>query len=213
MKINNGVWIVALVAVALTTSLVTARMVTASTDNAESTAPSSVLSQTELDLSSLPMCDTISARGLRIDSVQTWASNTEAILTLNDECILVEETTNSVGNFSSLLPLVHHKHYTQQIGMSTARSLVPYSTHVQVYVDGIRASYSIPYSVSDVDVFNLSNSIGDNVIRKKNDPSLSRAGVTDQQAVEWVGVFEFKGITLYPELTTMTAEEMMSTEG
>ena len=87
MKINSVACIVALIAVALTASLVTALMVTASTDAGDADATTAG-PQAHIDIvpDELPMCDRVSAQGVRIDSAQTWEAKADVVITLDDTC-------------------------------------------------------------------------------------------------------------------------------
>ncbi len=203
MRINNVAWIAVLIVVALSASLIAARIVTASTDAGTAVDEPSLLAQAEFSPADLPMCQRIGARGVRIEGAQTWAADAEVILTLDESCVIGKARTNAVGSFSVLLPLAHQKHYTETVGTGTSRSLVPKRTQAQVYVNGVRASYAIPYTVSDVDIFQLSNAVNGLVTRAKPNPKLTRVAVSHGYTADWVGVFSFKMITLYPEMSMM----------
>ena len=82
MRINNVAWIAVLIVVALSASLIAARIVTASTDAGTAVDEPSLLAQAEFSPADLPMCQRIGARGVRIEGAQTWAADAEVILTL-----------------------------------------------------------------------------------------------------------------------------------
>ena len=161
------------------------------------------MSKAEFAPSELPFCQRIGARGVHLDSIQTWAANAEVILTLDDTCRIGKAETNSVGIFGLLVPLVHQQHYTRTIGVATSKALVPYTTRTYAYINGVRATYGIPYTVSDVDIYDLSRDIGAHIMRVKSNPRLTRTAVSHGNTADWVGVFDFKGLTLYPEMSTM----------
>ena len=200
------IWMVALIAVALTASLVTAGIVTASTDSGASVDEPSTVAKAEMSISELPLCQRIGARGVRLDAIQTWAADSEVILTLDDKCRIGKAKTNAVGIFGTLVPLVHQQHYTRGVGIATSKALVPYTTRIRVHINGNSATYGIPYTVSDVDIYDLSRDIGEQIMRVKSNPKLTRVAVSHGNTADWVGVFDFKGITLYPEMSTMSAD-------
>ena len=205
MKAKNLViGMVALIAVALTASLITAQIVTASTDVGTHAAGTTTTAQVQPAPSDLPVCRRIGAKGVRLDSIQTWAANSEVILTLDDTCRIGKAETNSVGIFGTMVPLVHQQHYTRTVGVATSKSLVPYTTRIRVYINGTGATYAIPYTVSDVDIYDLSRDIGEHIMRVKTNPRLTRVAVSHGNTADWVGVFDFKGLTLYPEMSTMS---------
>ena len=206
MKVNIVVWIVALIAVGLTASLVTASMVAASTDAGASIDQPSTVAKVQGSVLDLPMCQRIGARGVRLDAIQTWAADTEVILTLDDTCRLGKAYTNAVGIFGTLVPLVHQQHYTRTVGIATSKALVPYTTRIRVHINGDSATFGIPYTVSDVDIYDLSRDTGDHIMRVKSNPRLTRVAVSHGNTADWVGVFDFKGLTLYPEMSTMSAD-------
>ena len=208
MKINSVAWIVALIALALTASLMTAQMVTAATDAGDADATTAG-PQAHIDIvpDELPMCDRVSAQGVRIDSAQTWEAKADVVITLDDTCWAAKTTTNTIGTFSILLPLVHQRHYTETIGSGTSRTLVPKRTQAHVYVNGVKATIPIPYSLSDVDMYELGRTTSDMIIRSKSDPKLSRVAVSSRYTSDWVGIFDFKMITFYPTILTTEGEE------
>ncbi|MCY4579637.1 MAG: hypothetical protein OXD31_11395 [Chloroflexi bacterium] len=207
MKTSNIViWMIALIAVALTASLVTASMVAASTDSGAPAVESSTVTQVDLIPTDLPMCRRIGARGVRLDAIQTWAADSEVILTLDDTCRIAKAQTNAVGIFGTLVPLVHQQHYTRTVGIATSKALVPYTTRIRVHINGDSATFGIPYTVSDVDIYDLSRDIGEHIMRVKTNPRLTRVAVSHGNTADWVGVFDFKGITLYPEMSAMSAD-------
>lgn len=201
MKAKNLViGMVALIAVALVASLVTAGIVTASTDAGATAVERSTVAKVQTSVSDLPVCQRIGARGVRLDSIQTWAADAEVILTLDDTCRIGKAQTNAVGIFGTLVPLVHHQHYTRTVGIATSKALVPYTTRINVHINGVSATYGIPYTASDVDLYDLSRDIGEQIMRVKSNPRLTRVAVSHGNTTDWVGVFDFKGITLYPNM-------------
>ena len=200
---NIVIGMVALIAVALTASLITAQIVTASTDAGVSIDDSSPVAKVQTSVSELPMCQRIGAKGVRLDAIQTWAADAEVILTLDDTCRIGKAHTNAVGIFGTLVPLVHHQHYTRTVGVATSKSLVPYTTKIKVHINGVSATYGIPYTASDVDIYDLSRDIGEHIMRSKSNPRLTRVAVSHGNTTDWVGVFDFKGLTLYPEMGAM----------
>ncbi len=201
MKAKNLViGMVALIAVALVASLVTAGIVTASTDAGATAVERSTVAKVQTSVSDLPVCQRIGARGVRLDSIQTWAADAEVILTLDDTCRIGKAQTNAVGIFGTLVPLVHHQHYTRTVGIATSKALVPYTTRIKVHINGVSATYGIPYTASDVDLYDLSRDIGEQIMRVKSNPRLTRVAVSHGNTTDWVGVFDFKGITLYPNM-------------
>lgn len=201
MKAKNLViGMVALIAVALVASLVTAGIVTASTDAGATAVERPTVAKVQTSVSDLPVCQRIGARGVRLDSIQTWAADAEVILTLDDTCRIGKAQTNAVGIFGTLVPLVHHQHYTRTVGIATSKALVPYTTRIKVHINGVSATYGIPYTASDVDLYDLSRDIGEQIMRVKSNPRLTRVAVSHGNTTDWVGVFDFKGITLYPNM-------------
>lgn len=202
---NLVIGMVALIAVALAASLITAQMVTASTGAGTTVTGPITTAQVQPVPSDLPLCQRIGAKGVRLDSIQTWAANSEVILTLDDTCLIGKAETNSVGTFGTMVPLVHQQHYTRTVGAASSKSLVPYTTRIRVHVNGVSATYGIPYTVSDVDLYDLSRDIGEHIMRVKSNPRLTRVAVSRGNTSDWVGVFDFKGLTLYPQMGAMDA--------